>query len=95
MAQAGVYAILNVVSGYAYVAATTDMPLRWEMHQAQLQQRRHPNAALQQDWNQLGASAFRFVVRERVARAELLRAAEQRHLANLGSSTYNSRVPVS
>jgi hypothetical protein len=95
MDQAGVYAILNLVTGRAYVAATTDMTLRWEMHQAQLQRGRHPHAALQQDWNQFGARAFRLVVLERVERAEHLRTAELQHLANLGSMAYNSQAPAS
>jgi hypothetical protein len=94
MAKAGVYAIVNLVTGCAYVAATADMDRRWEMQRAQLQQGRHPNAALQRDWNQLGARAFRFVVLERVERAEHLRAAEQRHLANLGSLVYNGQAPA-
>jgi hypothetical protein len=91
----GVYAILNVVTGRVYVAATTDMALRWETHRAQLQQGRHPNVTLQQDWNELGAASFRFVVLERVERATDLRAAERRQRANLGSLVYNHPAPVS
>jgi hypothetical protein len=88
----GVYAILNLVTGCAYVAATTDMTLHWEIQRAQLQHGQHPDAALQQAWTRYGAIAFRFIVLEQVACPTHLRAAEQRHLTKRWPSVYNRQA---
>jgi hypothetical protein len=57
---AGVFAIRNLQSGRVLLLASLDLASMMNRQRFQLDQGKHPNRALQQDWNALGAGAFHF-----------------------------------
>jgi hypothetical protein len=57
---AGVFAIRNLESGRVLVLASLDLASMMNRQRFQLDQGKHSNRALQQDWNALGPGAFRF-----------------------------------
>ncbi len=58
----GVYRVHNIVNDKSFVGTSTDLPSMLNRQQAQLRMGRHPNLALQRDWNQLGADGFEFEI---------------------------------
>jgi hypothetical protein len=58
----GVYRVRNTVTDRSFVGASRDLPAILNRTRLQLQTGGHPNRALQQDWNTLGADAFAFEV---------------------------------
>lgn len=80
----GIYAIVNVLSGKAYVGSAIDIACRWYGHLHDLE-RGKGQPKLQAAWNKYGPGVFRFVVLERVARdrATLLNA-EQGYIDTWG-----------
>jgi group I intron endonuclease len=65
LAQCGVYAIENVVTGADYVGSTMQsFQRRWQHHRLLLQRNNHHNARLQYDWNFYGAEKFEFSIIE-------------------------------
>ncbi len=80
MRQAGVYTILNLVTGRRYIGSSIDIPKRWGGHLSALNKGTNANLALQADWVKYGATAFSWNITERCdTRAEAI-AAEQRHI---------------
>jgi group I intron endonuclease len=78
--QAGVYTILNLVTGRCYVGSSNHIPHRWDCHLSRLNNGKHANRALQTDWDALGADAFAWTVVERCeTRDEAIRR-EQYHI---------------
>lgn len=58
----GVYRVHNTVNDKSFVGTSIDLPSMLNRQQAQLRMGRHPNPALQRDWNQLGADGFEFEI---------------------------------
>ena len=56
----GVYAVRNLTNGKVLIGVARDVPGKLNGHRAQLRMRSHRNAALQADWDALGADAFAF-----------------------------------
>jgi len=67
---AGVGAVRNTASGKILLVASTDVPALLNRHLAQLRLGAHRNAALQADWDRLGADGFAFEVLDTVAPAD-------------------------
>jgi hypothetical protein len=59
---AGVYAIRNTANGRVFVGASLDLEGALNRQRFELRMRGHRDAALQRDWDQFGAEAFRFDV---------------------------------
>jgi hypothetical protein len=64
--QAGVYQIKNLRSGKVLLGSSTNLHGPFNKHRFMLSIGRHNNAALQEDWNRLGADAFSFEILETV-----------------------------
>ncbi len=62
--QAGVYQIKNLRSGQVLLGSSTNLHGPLNRHRFMLSIGRHPNAALQEDWNRLGTDAFSFEILE-------------------------------
>jgi hypothetical protein len=62
--QAGVYQIKNIKSGKVFLGISTNLHGPLNRHRFMLSIKRHPNAALQADFDQLGADAFVFEILE-------------------------------
>jgi hypothetical protein len=58
----GIYRVHNTSNGRSLVGRSVDLPAILNRERAQLRLGVHRNAALQRDWNQLGAAAFVFEV---------------------------------
>lgn len=97
---AGVGVVRNTLSGKLLLIAGSDLPALLNRHQAQLRLGAHRNAALQEDWNTLGAERFAFEVLDTLSapetpgadRAEDLRTLEALWLDKLkpfGPAGYN------
>lgn len=64
MKLSGVYAIIHIASGQAYVGSSKDIIGRWGGHVQNLQKGRHSSKRLLELWLVHGPSAFTFVVLE-------------------------------
>ncbi|HLJ80797.1 MAG TPA: GIY-YIG nuclease family protein [Ktedonobacterales bacterium] len=70
--DAGVYVIRSASSARVYVGATRcRLSARLVAHWSALRHGRHPNQALQREWDRTGGESFAFEVVERVAPEEL------------------------
>jgi group I intron endonuclease len=54
----GIYAIINFITGDAYVGSSKDIHVRWKKHLTQLHSNKHHNVYLQRAWNKYGSPAF-------------------------------------
>ena len=94
----GVYAIRNTVDGAVYVGSTADIDARWAQHRAALDRASHLNEQLQNAWIRHGATAFEFVILERVEDSDALAHAEQRWIDRYGADdlhhVYNGQTRV-
>jgi group I intron endonuclease len=66
--RSGIYRITCLVNGCTYVGKAQQFSSRWHFHRQSLDQRKHSNSKLQEDWLQYGQEAFEFVVIEVVDR---------------------------
>ena len=66
----GVYQVRNVANGKVLIGSSLDLPGIINRHQFQLKLGNHPNAALQADWNDLGAESFAFEILDEIAPKE-------------------------
>lgn len=57
-----IYAIVNSKTGRAYIGVAPNFEKRRAQHVKMLSEGRHPNGRLQDEWNQLGAAGFRFLL---------------------------------
>jgi len=57
---AGVFRILNTVSGKSLVGISVDLPAILNRQRFQLDYGSHPDKTLQSDWNELGPDSFEF-----------------------------------
>ncbi len=60
----GVYQIKNNVNGKIFISSFANLKNKWLTIKMQLDMGRHPNAELQEDWNELGEEAFSYSVLE-------------------------------
>lgn len=72
----GVYVIVHVESGLAYIGSSGDIYFRWSKHRGTLRRGVHSNPRMQGAWDEHGEGAFLFLIVERVAAREDLRARE-------------------
>lgn len=68
---AGVYVIVHVESGLAYIGSSSDIAQRWFKHRGTLRRGAHSNPRMQAAWDEHGEGAFRFVIVERIPVADL------------------------
>lgn len=59
--MAGIYCILNMAKGRAYVGKATNLNARLAHHRCLLNQGRHYNPRLQADWTAQGEGDFKFI----------------------------------
>jgi group I intron endonuclease len=86
---AGVYRIVNLVTGGSYVGSSRNLRRRFARHLTDLRRGRHHADYLQRSWNKHGEAAFRFEILELVISDPILLAVrEQHHLDKCGKS-YN------
>lgn len=62
--ECGVYRILHVATGKAYVGSTVSRTKRWSEHRKRLEAGTHHSRYLQYAWNKYGADAFMFEMLE-------------------------------
>ena len=63
----GVYRVHCGATGHGVVGASQDLPSALNRQRAQLSLGRHPDKALQEDWDRHGAEAFGFEVLDTLA----------------------------
>ncbi|MCM2255463.1 MAG: GIY-YIG nuclease family protein [Vicinamibacteria bacterium] len=66
----GVFRIHNTVDDRSFVGSSRDLPSVLNRERFQLGHGSHPNRALQDDWNRLGAEAFIFEIVDELPPAE-------------------------
>lgn len=91
---AGIYGIVNTVTGRVYVGKTCRFRDRWSLHQVDLRRNDHDNDQLQADWNQHGADKFEFRVLEELGWGDFRdhgKAREYFHMACHFDNLYNIR----
>ena len=59
---AGVFQIKNSINHKIFIGSSTDLKSTWNSQRFQLENGLHPNAALQNDWNEHGAANFTYEV---------------------------------
>jgi len=72
----GVYQVKNTVSGRLFIGAAPNLKSRWMTMRMQLDESRHANALLQEDWKRYGPGAFQYEVLEQ---AEVTDATDAKH----------------
>lgn len=63
---AGIYQILNIVTGFSYVGQTFNLSKRLRQHKRNLNSDKHANTHLQRSWNIHGKENFEFNILEEV-----------------------------
>lgn len=91
MKTRGIYAIVHIASGRAYIGSSSDIDLRLRMHAGSLERGRHYNRFLQRAWTKNGASAFEMRVLELTGDASLV-VREQAHLDQHQPNVFNIGV---
>lgn len=61
----GIYMILNIITGKAYVGQSINVEQRLSRHKSRLNKNKHHNDYLQNAWNKYGEDAFEFNILER------------------------------
>lgn len=88
---AGVYLILNTVTGDEYIGKSGNIEQRWREHATQLRAGKG-NRVLQKAWNAYGADAFTFEILETCNTFRAMDEAEARHIAER-KPAYNRTAP--
>lgn len=86
--MAGLYEIIHVASGRAYVGSSVDVARRLRAHRALLRRGRHDNVWLQRAWARDGEDAFAFRPLAECP-ADVLREREADCIAERAGRTYN------
>lgn len=58
LTSSGVYFILCLATGKAYIGSTSEFRRRWREHRTELLRNKHSNAKLQNAWNKYGSEQF-------------------------------------
>lgn len=61
-AKSGIYKITNIKNNKVYVGESMDIQRRWKEHINELEENRHQNYFLQQDFNEYGINNFKFEI---------------------------------
>jgi group I intron endonuclease len=77
--HAGVYTILNLVTGRRYIGSSFNVAKRWQQHLSALGRGEHDNVALQADWQKYGCAAFSWTMEQCLSRSDAI-ALEQRRI---------------
>lgn len=95
-----VYVIRNKANGKFYVGSSKDMRQRVLSHRRKLQEHKHPNKALQDDFDKYGGNAFEFSVvgmvfgygkdSEELKMMRVLRTNDERYGYNTKDNTFTS-----
>lgn len=91
---AGVYAIVNTVTGLAYIGSSKNIEVRWQGRRNALRQGKSTNKPLQADWTAARGKGFVLRVLEQVDDVMALVEAEQRWLDQYDGRCYNIRKRV-
>lgn len=97
---AGVYAIVNIATGMAYIGSSKNIEQRWRTHLSNLKYLRFLPPALIEDWKAASGVGFDLKVLEELpAEDEALTSAEQAWMDRYGDLVYNvhrraARSPV-
>lgn len=67
---AGIYQIKNLKNNKVLLGSSLDLDGPLNSHRFRLELGRHPNQALQKDWNEFGAEAFIFEVLEVIEQSD-------------------------
>ena len=89
----GIYVIRNTATGKRYVGASLNVEARWQMHTRDLNENKHTNKRLGQDWRLYGADAFEFTLIEEIPDGDKAHIAEREnyHIERLRpSGIYNN-----
>jgi hypothetical protein len=90
MKKRGVYAVLHVPSGSAYLGGSVDMVSRFTWHRCILRQNRHSSVLLQRLWSRTKEREWAFVVLE-FCRSRELRMREQVRMDTWPGDLLNDR----
>lgn len=67
LAHAGVYMVLNILTGDRYVGSSPRLVrYRWTEHRCKLRKGTHQSPPIQEAWNTYGEDAFRFILLEAI-----------------------------
>lgn len=88
---AGVYVIINTVTGEEYIGKSANIEQRWREHGTQLRTG-HGARTLQKAWDTYGEAVFVFQVLEACADLRQMNEAEARYIAER-QPAYNSMAP--
>lgn len=80
---AGIYRIVNIVSGKEYIGQAENLQKRYREHTNDLAASRHRNSHLQRSYNHHGSDAFRFEIVELVSDLRDLDVREQHYIDSL------------
>lgn len=69
----GIYAIVCLLEKRVYVGSSKNVERRWQQHRDALQKGNHYCPRLQEDWQMLGADAFRFKLLKEADETDLIR----------------------
>jgi len=86
--RAGIYQIVNTVTGKVYVGSAMDIQVRIHRHRGQLRAQTHRNTKIQHAWDKYGAESFVARVIEEVTEPTMLVEREQ-HWIDLLQSVKN------
>jgi len=93
---AGIYAIVHMESGCAYIGSSIDIRIRWRDHKYNLNLNKHRNLSLQAAWNKYGIDAFDFRTLQQMSDNNLLVKQEQKWLDKYrqNGGVYNTAIVV-
>lgn len=80
VAKSGVYEIVNLVSGNAYVGSSGNIPARWASHRNALAVGCHTSKKLQEEWTSHGGEVFSFRVVAEINEDAAMRKVENDHI---------------
>lgn len=87
--QCGVYSIINLESGRAYIGSSRRIERRWACHRSELAAGDHGNKSLQDDWISQKGRGFLFVLLRHCDEGQLL--ALERATLKGATNPYNAR----
>lgn len=90
--KCGVYKIINVTNGKAYVGSAVDVDSRRRNHLRELLLGKHHSKKLQNSWNKYGSDQFVFVVVELVSDQLTLRSREQYWIDGFDCAKYGYNI---
>jgi len=86
----GIYKIYNIINKKVYIGCSSNISKRWNQHQSSLRKNKHINYLLQEDWNVIGESKFKFEIIELIEDKDILFEREQYWINHY--NTYDNQV---